>query len=87
MDLPFEMVKEAVTICSCISTAMQLDNDVVNNEFLPKAFSSTFRIEVMLELSKDLHWLETIDKQIHTLKKIRKAVKKLINERSFGIPY
>jgi hypothetical protein len=84
--LLMEMVKEAVSICACISTAMKLDDEDVKNELLPTAYSATFRIEVMLEISRDLNWLKKIDKPLHSLEKIRSGLEEIMNERMDEIP-
>jgi len=85
-DLLMEMVKEAVSVCACISAAMELDDEDVKNELLPKAYTATFRIEVMLEIARDLNWLKTIDKPLPTLEKIRNGLQEIMSERTHEFP-
>ena len=82
-----EIVKEAVSVCACISNAVQVDCTDVKEKLLQEAFSATFRIEVLLEISRDLNYLDTVDEQLHTLGKIRTRLEKLIKDIKFQFPY
>ncbi len=84
--LAMEMVTEAVSVCACISTAMQLNDEDVKNELLLKAFSATFRIEVMLAISRDLNWPKAIDKPLNTLEKIRNGLEEILGTITYEIP-
>jgi hypothetical protein len=82
-----EMMTDAVSTAACISTAQKLDYYEVKNDYLPKAYSATFRIEVMLEVSLALGWLDSIDEPMRSLLKIRKGLKKMITEFKDQCPY
>jgi hypothetical protein len=82
-----EMRTDAVSAAACISTALKLDYYEVKNDFLPQAYSGTFRIEVLLEVSLALGWLDSIDEPMRRLRKIRSGVKKMIREFKDECPY
>jgi hypothetical protein len=86
-ELGIELAKEAVSVSACITTAGQVVFADIKDEFHQKAFSATFRIEVLLNVSRDLNLLETIEEQLQTLKKIRKGLKKIIQARRDEFPY
>jgi hypothetical protein len=48
-------------------------------DFLNKAFSATFRVEIYLLASKDLHFVESIDEPMKSLQKLRKRLDKMLN--------
>jgi len=79
--LLFEIIRESISICVCIDMAVMLDDEETKKEYLPKAYSATFRIEVLLEISRELKYLETIDRQLRALEHIRDGVDRRINRR------
>ena len=69
-----EMLREAVKMAASIKTATSLGDGEARQEYLPKAYSATFMIEVLLEISKSLGYLENIEKQLAVLEQIREGI-------------
>jgi cation transport regulator ChaB len=74
-----EMASIAVKMSAGISTFINLNELNAAYNFLNDAFSATYRIEVYLFVSMDLHWTESIDGPMKSLENLRKDLDKMLN--------
>ena len=74
-----ELAREAVKLSSGILTFIYLNELNAAFDFLNNAFSATFRVEIYLLASKDLHFVESIDRPMKSLLNLRQRLDKMLN--------
>ena len=78
-SLGHEMASIAVKMSASISTFINLNELYAAYNFLNDAFIATYRIEVYLLVSRDLHWTESIDGPMKLLENLRMDLDKMLN--------
>lgn len=82
-----ELVRETVKISSGISTFIHLNELKAAFKFLNQAFSATFRVEVYLLVLMEGHFVDTIDKPMKSLEKLRERLDKMLNREPGQIEF
>jgi hypothetical protein len=80
IEVLFDIVKETVKMCAGISTATDLgiEDDYIRNKLLPKTLSRTYQIEVLLEISMSLGYIDNIEKYLKVIEKVRAGLEEMI---------
>jgi hypothetical protein len=74
-----DLAREAVRLSAGVSTYFHLDELIAGFDFLNNSFNATFRVEVYLMASKDLHLVDSIAEPMKSLEKLRKQLDNLLS--------